>query len=56
MDPKIVGPMVIFMIDHVSWNLKPIPVPRAHIPNVIDLLKEKMTMGILEPSSAAYSN
>ena len=53
-DPKIVEPMVIFTIDHVPWNLKPIPVPRAHIPKVIDLLKEKAAMGILEPSSASY--
>jgi hypothetical protein len=55
-DPKIVEPMVIFKIDHVPWNLKPIPVPRAHILKVIDLLKEKVAMGILEPSNAPYSN
>ena len=47
---------MIFMIDHVLWNLKPIPVPRAHIPKVIDLLKEKVVMGILDPSNAPYSN
>ena len=47
---------MIFMIDHVPWNLKPIPVPRAHIPKVIDLLKEKAAMGILEPSNAPYAN
>ena len=41
-DPKIVEPMVIFTIDHVSWNLKPIPVPRAHILKVIDLLKHRL--------------
>jgi hypothetical protein len=40
-DPKIVAPMVTFTIDHVPWNLKPIPVSQAHIPQVIDLLKEK---------------
>ena len=44
--------MVIFTIDHVPWNLKLIPVPRAHIPKVINLVKEKVAMGILEP----YSN
>jgi hypothetical protein len=48
--------MIIFTIPHVPWNLKPIPVPRAHIPKVIDLLKEKIAMSILEPSSAPYSN
>ena len=55
-DPKIIEPMVIFTIPHVSWNLKPIPVPRAHIPKLIKLLKEKVEMGILEPSNAPYSN
>ena len=55
-DSKIVEPMVIFTIDHVPWNLKSIPVPQTHIPKVIDLLKEKVVMGILEPSNAPYSN
>ena len=54
-DLKIVEPMVIFTIDHVSWNLKPIPVPWAHIPKVIDLLKEKVAMGILEPSNQWFT-
>ena len=54
-DPKIVEPMIIFTIDHVPWNVKSIPVPRAHIPKIIDLLKEKVTVGILEPSDAPYS-
>jgi hypothetical protein len=55
-DPTIVEPMVIFIVPHVLWNLKPIPVPRAHIPELVELLKQKMEMGILEPSSAPYSN
>ena len=55
-DPTIVEPMVIFTVPHVPWNLKPIPVPRAHIPKLMELLKQKVDMGILEPSSAPYSN
>ena len=55
-DPKIVEPMVIFTVDHVPWSLKPIPIPRAYIPKLIELLKEKVAMGVLEPSSAPYSN
>jgi hypothetical protein len=55
-DPTVIEPMVIFMVPHVPWNLKPIPVPRAHIPELMELLKQKMEMGILEPSSAPYSN
>ena len=38
-DPRLIEPMVIFTIPHVSWNLKPIPVPKAHIPKLIKLLK-----------------
>jgi hypothetical protein len=55
-DPTVVEPMVIFTVPHIPWNLKPIPVPRAHIPELLELLKQKMEMGILEPSSAPYSN
>jgi hypothetical protein len=54
--PSVVAPMVIFTVPHVPWDLKPIPVPRALLPNLVNLLKEKMQMGILEPSMAPYSN
>jgi hypothetical protein len=50
-DPTVVEPMVIFTVPHVPWNLKPIPVPRAHVPELMELLKQKMEIGILEPSS-----
>ena len=55
-DPTVVEPMVIFTVPHVPWNLKPIPVPRAHIPKLMELLKQKVKMGILEPSRAPYLN
>lgn len=55
-DPFEVPPMVIFTIPHVPWNLRPIPVPRALLPKLMDLLKEKVRMGILEPSIAPYSS
>ena len=55
-DPTIVEPMIIFTVPHIPWNLRPIPVPRAQISQVIVLLKEKIEMGILEPSDAPYSN
>ena len=31
--------VVIFTLPHVPWSLKPIPVPRAHIPKLMELLK-----------------
>ena len=47
--PSVVAPMVIFTMPHVPWDLKPIPVPQVVLPKLVDLLKEKMRMGILEP-------
>ncbi len=55
-DSTIVVPMILFTIPHVPWDLKPIPMSRALLPKLIDLLKEKVKMGILEPSIAPYSN
>ena len=55
-DPTIVEPMVIFTIPHVPWNLKSTTVPRAHIRKLMELLKEKINMGILGSSSAPYWN
>ena len=55
-DPKIVEPMVIFTIPHIPSNFKPIPMPRARIPQLLELLREKIRMGILEPLNAPYSS
>ena len=54
--PNVVAPMVIFTVPHAPWDLKPIPVPRALLPKLVEMLKEKRKMGILEPSMAPYSN
>jgi hypothetical protein len=55
-DPQEVTPMVIFTIPHVPWELKPIPVPHALMPKLVELLKEKLEARILERSNAPYSN
>ena len=55
-DSTILEPIVIFTVPHVPWNLKPIPITRAHILKLIELLKQKVETGILEPSSDSYSN
>ena len=55
-DPKVVTSMVIFTIPHIPWNFKPIVVPRARLPQLLELLKDKVKMKILEPSNAPYSN
>ena len=40
-------PMVIFIILHLYWILKPIHVPRALLPKLVNVLKEKFQMGII---------
>ncbi|MCO5610557.1 hypothetical protein L7F22_064796 [Adiantum nelumboides] len=55
-DPNVVSPMIIFTVPHMPWSLQFIPVPKAHLPTLIDLLNEKIRMGILEPSCVPYSN
>ncbi|MCO5567982.1 hypothetical protein L7F22_021678 [Adiantum nelumboides] len=41
-DPSVVAPMVIFTIPPIPWNLRPIPVPKALLPKLIELLNEKI--------------
>ncbi|MCO5562397.1 hypothetical protein L7F22_016024 [Adiantum nelumboides] len=41
-DPSVVSPMIIFTVPHMPWSLRPIPVPKAHLPKLIDLLNEKI--------------
>ncbi|CAM6126535.1 unnamed protein product [Calypogeia fissa] len=55
-DPSVVAPMIIFIVPDVSWNLQPIPVPRALLPKLMELLDERIKMRILEPSCSPYSN
>ncbi|CAM6127114.1 unnamed protein product [Calypogeia fissa] len=55
-DPSVVTPMVIFTIPHIPWDLKPIPVPKALMPKLNDLLKEKLANRVLERADAPYSN
>lgn len=58
LQPKVVVVMVIFIVPllHVPWNFQPISVPRALLPKLDSLLKEKMQMRIRKPSMHPYSN
>lgn len=52
---KIVAFKVIFIVPHMPWNLNPIHVPKTLLTKLVNLLKERMKMGILEPSMVPYS-
>ncbi|KAL2643845.1 hypothetical protein R1flu_011432 [Riccia fluitans] len=55
-DPSVVTLMIIFTMPYAAWDLRPILVSRALLPKLMELLKEKMRMKILEPSFAPYSS
>ena len=45
--PKEIGCVDLYDA-HVPWNIKSIPMTRTHIPKLLDLLKEKSGMAILD--------
>ncbi|TDL26453.1 hypothetical protein BD410DRAFT_704100, partial [Rickenella mellea] len=47
-------PVVIPTIEHVPWAQKTIPIAPGILPEVIDLLKEKIAAGVYETSDASY--
>lgn len=55
-DSNVVVFMIIFIVLHVPWDLKPILVLRALLLKLIELLKKNVNMDILEPSFIFYSN
>ena len=55
-NPQEIAPMVIFTVPHVPWDLRAISVPKALLPQLVALLKEKLKVRILERSDAPYSN
>ena len=55
-NPRIISPMVIFTVPHVLWKSKPIPIPKATLPRVTEILIEKARMRIIEPCFSPYTN
>jgi len=47
-------PYKIPMIPHTPWSQHNIPIPPATLGEVVHIIKEKITSGVYEPSTAAY--
>jgi transposase InsO family protein len=45
---------IMAVTDHVPWADPPIPIPPAHVEEVVDLIKTKIDSGVFEPSQASY--
>ena len=52
----VAPPQTIRTVDHTAWQVPGFPVPKALIPIVIDLLKERIATGVLEYCEGPYRN
>ncbi|RCI14035.1 hypothetical protein L249_8291, partial [Ophiocordyceps polyrhachis-furcata BCC 54312] len=55
-DPLVAPPVVFKVIEHKAWQAKPVNIPKAMLPQVVELLKNRVQYGVLEPSHASYRN
>ena len=47
-------PVVILTVEHMQWVLKNIPIPPGKYNNIIKIIKDKITLGVYEPSNSSY--
>ena len=47
-------PVHIPTLDHIPWVEKNIPIPPALLPQVIEILREKQRVGVIEPTNSPY--
>ena len=47
-------PMVIPTVEHVPWVLKNIPILPGKYNKIIKIIKDKITLGVYEPSNSSY--
>ena len=55
-DPQIVPPMILFTVEHLPWKLRPLPVPRAHYSQLLELLQRRIRNRVLEPGYGPYAS
>lgn len=51
---KYFDPVVIPTIEHIPWFEKNIPIPPGNYERIIAILKEKVQLGVYEPSNSSY--
>lgn len=55
-DPLVAPPQKIKTVPHSAWQAGSMPIPKGIQGKVVDLLKERITKGVLEESHASYRN
>jgi hypothetical protein len=54
--PEVAPPQVIRMVKHKAWQVPGFPIPKALVPIVCDMLRERLQAGVLEPCYGPYRN
>ncbi|MBW0570049.1 hypothetical protein O181_109764 [Austropuccinia psidii MF-1] len=49
-------PYKIPAISHETWQKKPIPIPKSNLPQFIELVRERIHIGIYEQSTSSYNS
>ena len=52
----MVPPQKIRIIEHKAWQIPSFQIPKALSSTVIDILQERLKMGVIEPSHGPYQN
>jgi len=54
--PEVAPPQVIKTVEHEAWQVPGFPVPKALVPMVVKMLRERLKNGVLEHCSGPYRN
>ena len=54
--PEVAPPQVIKTVEHKAWQVPGFPVPKALVPVVVEMLRERLQSGRLEYCDGPYRN
>ena len=54
--PEVAPPQRIRTVEHKAWQIPGFQIPKALAPTVIDMLEERLRMGVIEPCNGPYRN
>lgn len=53
-DERYFDPIIIPTVEHVPWAARNIPIPPGNYERIVEILKEKVHVGVYEPSNSSY--
>lgn len=55
-DEQWFDPIRIPTVEHVPWALKGLPIPPGNFERIVNIIRDKISSGVYEPSNASYSS